>query len=549
MKKYNLDSRQRFIVRAWPGNVICILWVCVLLIAQPARAQQNDTTVALTKEIMDAQTQESLTLSFEALTGQYAQSRKYSDCVELLRSLAQKKQSLDVFINYYIAFIRYQQLKYLEETLSWDEYFSQGNTYREDIMAGAQKAIEASSPNDPLRVYSRLVLWQFHYDQQDAFHEQALVELMNDAVAYAQGAQDMLSIRKTADTLLSYGQKGKSRELYKVYVEKTIRTVTKTDELLAAAQDFYKQSNIELSELMFDAYFTRIANVMPKEEAVPLLRKIASLFAYTTQEGIQDLLYAESVFEKIAVIGGKDIFDAESLYARALNVEKVKEYALARAYYEELVRRYPDSPHVDEACFKLGAIYLYASRDLKSGREYLQKAAQKEGGNPYCLASLYQLGLLSQWEEANDAAKKYYADFLEKAKGDFPQTQALIHERMKEMEGLAPLEYNLKTFLDTSLKQGYENFEMNKLELKALPQTAGKDHLVAVSAMPFLSESGCMQVSVEYLWSGDLGKELPASDQASFQTSYNELGPKLINAVAVTASGIIDRNFAIVDIN
>jgi TolA-binding protein len=549
MKKHNLDLRQRSVVRAWPGKIICVLWVCVLVAAQPARAQQNDTIVALTKEIMDAKTQESLAKSFEALTSQYAQSRKYSDCVEFLRSLAQKKQSLDVFVNYYIAFIRYQQLKYLEETLAWDEYFSQGNIYREDIMASAQKAVEASSPNDPLRVYSRLVLWQFHYDQQDAFHEQALVELMNDTGAYAQGAQDMLPVRKTADALLSYGQKGKSRELYKVYVEKTIGTVTKADELLAAAQDFYKQKNIELSELMFDAYFTRIANVMPKEEAIPLLRKIASLFAYATQEGIQDLLYAESVFEKIAVIGGKDIFDAELLYARALNIEKVKEYALARTYYEELVRRYPDSPHVDEACFKLGALYLYASRDLKSGKEYLQKAAQKEAGNPYCLASLYQLGLLSQWEEEYDAAKKYYADFLEKAKGDFPQTQSLINERMKEMEGLKPLEYNLKTFLDTSLKQGYENFEMNKLELKALPQTAGKDHLVAVSAMPFLSESGCMQVSVEYLWSGNLGKELPASDQASFQTSYNELGPKLINAVAVTASGIIDRNFAIIDIN
>jgi len=371
---------------------------------------------------------------------------------------------------------------------------------------------------------------------------------MNDVAAYAGGAPDMRPVRKAADTLLSYGQKGKSRELYKLYVEKTIATVAKTDELMTAALDFYKQNNSELAELMFDAYIGRITNALPKEEAIPLLRKIAFLFVYRTQAGFQDLLYAESVFAKMSALGGKDIFDAELLYQRALNVEKAKEYALARAYYEELVQRYPDAPYIDAACFKLGAMCLYAFRDLKTGKEYLQKTAQKGSGNPYCLASLYQLGLLSQWEEDYDAAKKYYADCLEKAKGDFPQTESMIHERMKEIEGQKPLEYNLKTFLDTSLKQGYENFEMNKLELKVSPLTAQKDSSVAVSAMPFLSESGCMQVSVEYLWSGNLGKELPASEQASFQTSYNELGPQLINVVAVTASGIIDRCFVIVDI-
>lgn len=543
-------SKRKFTQRAWRNLSACIgiAWVCLSAIAHPAVAQQNDRVVALTKEIMDAKTPESLTRSFEALASQYVLKHDYSGFVEFLKSLSQKKAGLDAFVQYNIALARYQQLKYLEETLAWDEYFSQGNTYREELIDSAQKVIGVASISDPLRVYARLLLWQFHYDQQDAFHEQALVDLSNDASLYARDAQDMLAVRKVADTLLAYGQKAKSRELYKLYVEKTIATVTKTDELMISAMDFYKQNNIELSELMFDAYISRTASALPKEEAVSLLKKIALMFTYRVSGGIQDLLYAESVFERIYGIGGKDVFDAELLYERALNVEKAKEYPLAQAYYAELVQRYPDSAHIDEAWFKLGIMHLYASRELKAGKEYLQKAAQKETANPFCLASLYQLGLLSQWEEAYDAAKKYYADYLEKSKGDFPQTESLIHERMKEIEGLKPLEYNLKTFLDTSLKQGYENFEMNKLELKVLPLTAQKDASVAVSAMPFLSESGCMQVSVEYLWSGNLGKEMPAAEQSAFQTSYNELGPKLVNVVAVTASGIIDRNFAIVDI-
>ncbi|MFA6217909.1 MAG: hypothetical protein WDL87_09700 [Candidatus Omnitrophota bacterium] len=548
MKKDTLNSKQRVMVWARVGFVICVLWVHVLAMPIPSPAEQDTTIVTLTKQIMDAKTRDSLYKSFEALAIDYASSHRYSDFVEFLRSLAQKKQSLDVFVHYYIAFARYQQLKYLEETLAWDEYFSQGNTYREDIMTSAQKVIDGVSVKEPLRVYARLVLWQFHRDQQDAFHEQALVDLAHDVAAYAEEAEDLRPIRQSADTVLAYGEKGISRELYKIYVKKTILTVTKIDELNTAALDFYKQGNIELAQLMFEAYLTSVTTSLPKEEALPLLKKIVFLFSYRTQEGPQDLLYAESVFEKISAVGGKDIFDAELLYARALNVEKAKEYALAQAYYEQLVQRYPDSRYIGEACFKLGVMYLYFSRDLLTGKDYLQKAAQKEAGNPYCLASLYQLGLLSQWEDAFDAAKKYYADCLEKAKGDFPETQSLVNDRMIEIEGQKPLEYNLKTFLDTSLKQGYEHFEMNKLELKASPLTAKKDEALAVSATPFMPESGCMQVSVEYLWSGNLGKEKPSSEQSSFHASYNELGPKLIAVVAVTSSGIIDRSFALVDI-
>ena len=57
-----------------------------------------------------------------------------------------------------------------------------------------------------------------------------------------------------------------------------------------------------------------------------------------------------------------------------------------------------------------------------------------------------------------------------------------------------------------------------------------------------------MQVDVQYLWSGHLGRDKTVESAASFSADYAHTGTKEIQLVVVSAAGILDRGFDLVDI-
>lgn len=532
--------------------VACSLWrvaICSILFLSAvwisSFAQESNKLVTLTKQIVEAKTNIDLYPFFEELKDLYFKDNKYSDFVEFLQSLSKKKKTLEPFTNYYIAVSRYHQLKYLEETQNWDEYFSHGNTYREEITEGLQKTIQVITEKNTLNLYARLMLWRFHKDQQDVFHESALSDLMSLALEYSKGATDIEPIKDVADTLFSYGEKGKSKELYKSYVDKLVTSGIKDEELSGIASGFYKEGNLELSQAIYNIYTERIAKY-PKEKLIPILIDIATKFSYR-DKGPKDAFYAEQIFNKIEDIGGKDIFDEGLIYLRAFNLEKIKEYNKAKDIYIDLTRRYPNSTYIDEADFKIGIIYTYILRDIQTGRNYFEKLSQ-ETKTPQVISGLYQLGLLSQWEEDLVKARQYYNRLIEKAKDNFIDTVTFAKERLKEIDEAKSIEYNLKTFLDVSLKEEYSMFDTTKLDLKASIYRPMKGEEININSSPYISESGCMQVELEYLWSGYVGTTKPSLKQPSFNTTYLQAGTKVINLVVVSPAGVVDRNIEMVDV-
>jgi len=516
--------------------------------AFPVYAQDSVPLVKLSKQIIEAKAQADLYPLFVELKGLYFQDNRYTDFVEFLRSLSTKKNTLEPFTNYYIALSRYRQLKYLEDNQSWDEYFSNGNSYRQEIIDSAKKAIDATSARDPLNLYARLILWQLHKDLEDALHEQALLDLMNAVLEYAGQVKDYQPIKEVADNLFSQGEKSKAKELYKTYVTKCIDANLSDDKLKEMAFNFYTENNLDLAQLVYDVYMEKISK-LPKETAIPILIDIAKSFSYQ-DKGPSDALYAENIFQKIEALGTKEAFNEGLSYLRAWNLEKIKEYISAKDIYLDLINRYPKNAHIDQATFKVGLIYAYALADIKNAKSYFEKLAQQEiASSSQGISSFYQLGLFSQWEGDNAKAKEYYNKLIEIAKDNFGDTVVLAKERLKEIEGARPIEYNLKTFMDLSLKEENKIYDMTKIELNSSLHKVNKDQAVSIASVAHTASTGCMQATLEYLWSGDLGLSTPSTSESSFNTAYKYAGTKAINLVVMSPSGAIDRSFDIVDID
>lgn len=234
---------------------------------------------------------------------------------------------------------------------------------------------------------------------------------------------------------------------------------------------------------------------------------------------------------------------------RAFNLEKAKEFVKAKDVYSDLVLAFSETVHADEAIFKMGIINTYVLRDVKKGRDYFERLIQKKPAlSPWGIAALYQLGLLSHWENDYTRAKDYYNKLIEIAAADYPQTQARVRERLKEIEEAKPMEYNLKTFLDASLKEENNMLDMSKLDLRSHPYRAKKDESVNINSTAYTSPTGCMQIELQYLWSGDSGSKKPSPQQAAFDTTYTDTGTKVINLVVVSPTGIIERSLDLVDV-
>lgn len=514
-----------------------------------ADEKTGDNPADLSRQIIEAKSNQDLYPLFNRLQELYFKDNKYAEFAESLKSLSAQKKSLEPFTDYYVALSRLRQLKYLEETQSWDEYFAKGNAYRDEITAFAQKAVAQTKSTEPLHLYSRLLLWQFHKGQEDAFSEEALSNLMQSALDYSKEAPEPEPLKKIADALLSYGEKARARELYKIYIDRLISANTQTEDLSRIASGFYQEGNLELSETVYDIYIDRLkAEQVSKEETTADLIKIARQFTYQDQ-GRKDPLYAEKIFKKIEEIGGKDVFDAQLMYLRGFNLEKIKDYAHALQIYIDLLKAYPQDIHAAQVSFKIGIIQAYVLRDIEKAEFYFEKSASGETASPYLFSALYQLGLLNQWQGDVVKARGYYNRLIEKTGSDASEIRLLAEERLKEIENKNPIEHNLKMFLDVSLKPDNPAFNPDQVDLKSSAYMPAQAQELNISATAYAGETGCLQPLLEYIWSGDLGEAKPGTQQPHFSTKYTAPGTKIINLVVISSGIIVGRTLDILDVS
>ncbi|MDD5465803.1 MAG: hypothetical protein PHP73_05640 [Candidatus Omnitrophica bacterium] len=483
----------------------------------------------------------------EESKSKYLAANRYNEFVEFLDNFKDKDKVDPLCLNYYKAQTRYLQLEYLEEKQSWDDYFANGNNYRQQLEQNAQKVVDQADAANPLRPKARLLLWQFHYGQQDAFVQASLDDLVSDLGAYAKIKSDPELIKNVADALLAVEEKTKARQIYKLYVDQLVAGTMTDAKLKSQAAGFYKEGNLELAQAVYNIYIERISKTPAPEKLIQELFEIASLFVYK-QTGFYDMAYAEDIYAKIEKLGGKDAFNQAAIYLRAFNLEKLKDYKGAQKLYLQLIQLYPDTKYFDEAVYKIAMIEAYALANINEARKYFEILAAKTVFSPQVISSLYQLGLLAQWEGNLVKAQEYYGLLLKNSADNHVSTAALVKDRLKEIEENKQLDYNLKTFLDLSLKNENTLVEPGKAELRSSGYLLDKNQKAVISSLVAMPQSGCNQVDLQYLWSGDLGGENPAVTDGSFQCAYSDAGTKTINIVIISPAGAIDRFFIMVDV-
>jgi hypothetical protein len=225
------------------------------------------------------------------------------------------------------------------------------------------------------------------------------------------------------------------------------------------------------------------------------------------------------------------------------------------------LHKYPANPYARKIEFKIAILSLYALRDIKGAEANLEKLAgsvlkrentsgtQMAAIDSYTISSLYQLGLIKQWEGNPTKAKEYYTLLIENVKDSSSQILALAKERMKEIGEGKALNYNLKSLMDTFLGIESSMFDSSKLELNSSAYTIAKNTPVSITSIPFIAQSGCIAVELEYFWAGDLGGANPSSSDSELQASYSESGTKIIGLVVSSTSGVVDRNLALIDVD
>lgn len=512
-----------------------------------APLQKNNKISVLSKQISSAKTNQEAYTGLSELSSLYFENNQYNEFADFLRALENKNKEVAAATNYYLGLTRYRQLKYLEEAQEWNEYFNKGDFYREELTGSLQRAIESASLLDAINIYSRLVLWQYHKDRDDHLSNVVLSGLTESVLEYSNTDQDISVIKIVGDTFLSYKEKAKAKELYAIYVAKLLASDIKDSQLKDAATGFYKEGKLELSERLYGAYIERILSGK-KADIISALKEIAAQFVYQDDKP-NEPAYAESIFKKIGEIGTEAAFDEELIYIRAFNLEKMKDFAAAKDIYLDLAGRDPEGPHFDEAVFKAGVISTYVLGEINSGRTLFEGLIQKESAlSPQVISSFYQLGLLSQWEGDLTQAKGYYTKLIDKAKENFTETVMLAQKRLQEIEKQKPIEYNLKIFLDASLKKDPSTELMHNAELLCRPYRARKGEQVAIESNIFTPQAGCILLEFNYLWSGHTGETVLSEKDSSLNTSYNCTGTKEINLVVVSPAGIADYCLGLIDV-
>lgn len=454
---------------------------------------------------------------------------------------------------------RYAELKAWQKEKNWEAVYDKGPGYKAQIIADLDQVLRLGKDNADLAFRATFLRWQVVLED-DA---DAAFGLFHDVVARAKDAasskDSMATVKKAADELLVLEDKNLSRRLYEVYVQGLAAAGLSAAELKAQADVFLAEKNIYLAKAIFDMSFKAAGN---DPGALALERvAVADRFAHQDTSDGADPVYAEELYkqassvvsavaETTAEATAQVAWPADSSYRRAFNLERLRDFVPAIDAYKKFLEGFALDARAPEVCFRLGVLTAYATKDIATARTYFFRIKDEFGSSPLAVSALYQLGLLSQGQGANDEAKGYYNAALDAARS-LPremtnnELRTLINARLLEIDEGKEMKYGLRLFLEGALDTEALPLYVDLVGRPAKSVVSSDVRYAVTTSNP---QTGCMTPTYAYEWSGETGSLGNIPNSVEIATGYPEVGLKVVHVAVVGTAGTEGVGFEIVEI-
>jgi tetratricopeptide (TPR) repeat protein len=487
--------------------------------------------------------------SLNELSKIYLTNHLYADFMDALRKLEKvKRPECELAVGYYIGLCRYHQLRYLEETKNWQEYFDSGNAYRQELFTETERIVKMC-PDTEFGLRSQALNWLQHKVQNDAQAEDSLNKLTQMIQSYSQKEDfDPDVVKEVADTFSAQDEPSAAKSAYNIYVKGLLAKENPPERLRSIAESSLSKGNIDLAQILYERYIELIKVSLTKDNLAKELIAIIKQFATDGWSQGEDPLYAEKTFGVLEGSCGRNYFSEELQYLRAYNLERAREHSRAIEEYEIFVKDFPKSDRLDEVEFKLGIFYCYARGQKEKGVALLQNIAEGAGALEYKAEALYHHSLLNQYKGEPEAAKSGYGKILalvSENTADFKSLSGRTAERLKEIKQQRPIEHNLKTFLDATVG-GYASGQ-GGLEIVVNPYKEFRGGTIRFNVPQLQLETGCLVPELTYLWSGDLGGAAVPTEP-EFSAAYTGIGTKVVNLVVLSADEVMGAAIGMAEI-
>lgn len=501
----------------------------------------------------------SATLKEEAAS--YIAKDNYDGFYQYLEALLKKGYAKSPDVYFYLAWTRCNQILYWQNTKNWENVYDKAPFFKKEIAENLDKAQQYSKGDLTVLLDIKYLRWQNTKDDDPEQSVELFNDLVNTATELSQTAASIEKVKDIADELVKLEDKNLSRRLYEIYVLKLSKANLSEEELKTTGEKFLSEDNVYLAKSVFDIYLNQLSgntDEMAKETVA-----VANKFAHQDKKDGIDPFYAETLYKKAYDLSGRKAFDSSSQYRRAFNLERLKEYEPALNEYKSLLDAYADYAPKANILFRVGVLTAYAAKNISAAEEYFVQVRDEFPDSLATLSSLYQSGLLNQWDKKDDKAKEYYNAFLEAAKTrgiDLEENELalLAQERLEEIDEKKEIKYALKLFLEGTFsgvdlisKSAPETttvIGVISVDLTGRPAKENINKPVAYVVTTSNPETGCMTPLYAYEWSGEVGKISNIPNSPELTTEYASPGIKVIHVAVVGPQGPEGVAFEMIEI-
>ncbi|MEK7849288.1 MAG: tetratricopeptide repeat protein [Candidatus Omnitrophota bacterium] len=447
---------------------------------------------------------------------------------------------------YYLALTRQREIDSWKKEKNWEGVYDKGPSYKKDISDNLKEAKGSVKDDTELLLNIKYLNWQNAREDDPDRSVGLFNDLVNTARDLALAPKPLLRVKAFADEISNLEDKNLARRLYEAYVAKLSGSGLSKEDLKAQAQQFLSEGNAYLAKSLFDVYLNSFSGdlELKARETVALADRFAN---GDTAEGL-DPVFAEEMYKKAYDSAGNAAFKSDSLYRRAFNLERMKEFNAAYDGYNDLLSNDPDYARKQNIYFRMGVIAAYAKKDTEKAAEYFLKIKDAFPGDVLAVCSLYQLGLLSQFKKDFEKAKEYYNALIVSVKliGLDAQKNELVlltQERLKETEEGKEMKYGLKLFIEGIFK----TLPLS-VDLTARPWQSAIGEPIKFVVATSSPQTGCMTPVYSYEWSGETGSVSNIPNAPELTTDYASAGIKVAHVALVGPQGPEGVGFEIAEV-